>query len=841
MKCWSSVDNVKSSVVQNLVNSGAGSNYICSVLFGAKKSYHASKLTESLRAKKANIRSAIDKKMESFKVNKGHTIKSVLEHPFRKMVLNYLIVNDDLILKPDLVKSKGTTTQSPIFAIGSVVENALEKNQELWLVLQDMQKAYDLVDWKHLKNNFGLTDGYCVHNVKCQESVCEYRLNSYFISKNGHAKSWAGHSSFFAAGAFIDNTIWIGSSQSTTQHIFNVASEFFRINDISINNDKTVTISINSRVNDPSFSISGLPISITKKGDLIRVHSNICFFTNLVLKKAVSDKQFLYLVSAVFYPIVSYRTQFSFVSVGVCNKWNALICKGLKLKSGLLLNFPSNTIHHPSFYDLKSFSQFNLRSVHPLVSSAHICVNVSNNFLAGIVYILFDCKLSLASFLASSFWFYGGVPMSVWKRLDPHSLVPKWFELSVVFFVASRFSPLALADVGFLDICGSNDFVSVCDCLSWIGADSLSVYTNGSLKNLGMINCRAEAAAFFEDINLGLGVGVQDLVLSILMELQAIVLALKCMPAAHFVHLFLDNQVALDAYRSESDLVCPDFCNQYWVKHQHIRNVIHSKNLRVKWHKIKGHSGILGNNCANSIANAASLSGWYLLPYVSEYFLLADGGVVFSNSRHFVCDVFHAVCCAHWEVGFGSGFLDGDLCSDVNWLCSSRTLHCWLPMAVRKRIYDKYYPSVLCLYCGEMKVSNHVFFCVVDDSACYQVLESSAVNLCFGLSGSSTLYKGFVFNEWLREAISVFHDPKVAGVKIADFVRSICLAFRNDIWLVCAKHHAFMKKNGLIPVDGLISISVSGLVLAFGIHFGFCKSCAFFSGIDDLVSVNINA
>ncbi|KAG9284349.1 hypothetical protein G9A89_023606 [Geosiphon pyriformis] len=33
---------------------------------------------------------------------------------------------------------KGTTTQIPIFAISSVVEDALEKNRELWLVLQDM-------------------------------------------------------------------------------------------------------------------------------------------------------------------------------------------------------------------------------------------------------------------------------------------------------------------------------------------------------------------------------------------------------------------------------------------------------------------------------------------------------------------------------------------------------------------------------------------------------------------------------------------------------------------------------------------------------------------------------
>ncbi|KAG9287707.1 hypothetical protein G9A89_004110 [Geosiphon pyriformis] len=300
-----------------------------------------------------------------------------------------------------------------------------------------------------------------------------------------------------------------------------------------------------------------------------------------------------------------------------------------------------------------------------------------------------------------------------------------------------------------LNICGSNDFV---------GANSLSVYMDGSLKNLGMVDCRTSAAAFFENINLGLGVSVHGLLLSTLMELQTIVLALECMSAAHSVHLFSDSQMALDACRSESDLMCSDFYNWYWVEHQHIRNVIHSKNLKVKWHKVKGHSGIPVNDCANSIANTASLSGWYLFFCVSEHFLLMDGGVVSSNSRHFVCDVFHAVCHAHWEVSSGSGFLDGNLHSDVNWFCSFRVwhpdlhmatgftsrltadtriylmkaLHCQLSMAVRKHIYNKCYPSVL-----------------------------------------------------------------------------------NNVWLVCAKHCAFMEKNGLILIDGSIPILVSGLALGF--------------------------
>ncbi|KAG9288303.1 hypothetical protein G9A89_021334 [Geosiphon pyriformis] len=170
--------------------------------------------------------------IEAFANNKGQIIKSVLEKFFRKVMLDYLIDNRDLVLEPDLVKNKvdsiiknwtrkhtvkssvsshwqgqfsllnyvnngafsgmikqidfneflsvvknlpdgkaavcsthnvlrgdnfsvlkGTSIQSPIFVIEFVVEDALKKGRELWLVLQNMRKAYDSVGWLHLKSS----------------------------------------------------------------------------------------------------------------------------------------------------------------------------------------------------------------------------------------------------------------------------------------------------------------------------------------------------------------------------------------------------------------------------------------------------------------------------------------------------------------------------------------------------------------------------------------------------------------------------------------------------------------------------------------------------------------
>ncbi|KAG9297287.1 hypothetical protein G9A89_006386, partial [Geosiphon pyriformis] len=630
----------------NLINSDTDSNCVYFTLSGIKKLYCASKLAEFLAAKKVNIKFAINKRIESFKMNKSHTIRSVLKHPFCKMVLNHLVVDNKLILEPDLVKFKFNKLLDVISDLSdgkaadlSSITNELWKHcdksilnmllvllnlclfcksvlkawKETWVLIipkphewesvfmntcpitlietahkifskiisnrisltcstfsvfcennflvlksmmtqssifavrsvvkDDMQKAYDSVSWEYLEKSlvrikmcsrdytnkmmtdFGLTDGYHIHDGLDQGKIFFLLCGIYFM---------------------ILCYTKLRGRKVATQHILNITSEFFRINDISINNNKTVTIPINSRVSIPSLSINGLPISIAKKGEsyqylgiflliegllkssLMKVNSDVHFFTNLVLKKAVSDKQFLYLMSAVLYFIVSYRTQFSFVPIGTCNNF---------ANSGGILGY----LFSYRFYDLQVLCWY---SVHLLNSSVHIHVSASNNFLADMVHILFDCDLFLGGSLANPFQFYGGVPMSV-------------FKLFVVFLNGRSLSPTCLSvldSVGSLNILESQDFVSVHNHFLQIGADSLLVYTDRPLSNLGSIGCRTGAAAFFKNIDLGLGVGMSGLMLSTLVELQTIALALECVPPLCSVNLFSDSQSALDACKSELGL-----------------------------------------------------------------------------------------------------------------------------------------------------------------------------------------------------------------------------------------------------------------------------------------------
>ncbi|KAG9288571.1 hypothetical protein G9A89_008443 [Geosiphon pyriformis] len=350
-----------------------------------------------------------------------------------------------------------------------------------------------------------------------------------------------------------------------------------------------------------------------------------------------------------------------------------------------------------------------------------------------------------------------------------------------------------------------------------IGADSLSVYTNGFLSNLGSVGCRAGAATFFEDIYLGLSIGVLGLMLFTLVELQAIALALECVSLLCSVDLFLDSQSALNACRSELGLACFNYYNQCWIKCCHITNVICNKNLRVSWHKVKSHSGVSENEQADAIAGDTSLSNWYLLPCLNECFIMANGSKVGSDSRFLASGLLSKVDWLrsslvwqpdlHMSAGFTSR-LSANTCTYF-----MKALHYQLPVIMWKCLYNRSYPSVLCLYYNDLEVPNHVFSCKIDDSVQYQLLEFHLLTLCSSDSFLSiVLYKDFVFKDWFCKVVTIFHNPKIASLEIVKFVPSFSLAFRSNVWLICAKHCAYMEKNGLILLNGSVFVLVSGLV-----------------------------
>ncbi|KAG9293944.1 hypothetical protein G9A89_019282 [Geosiphon pyriformis] len=183
-----------------------------------------------------------------------------------------------------------------------------------------------------------------------------------------------------------------------------------------------------------------------------------------------------------------------------------------------------------------------------------------------------------------------------------------------------------------------------------------------------------------------------------------------------------------------------------------------------------------------------------------------------------------------------------------------------LPVAVRKRLYNKDYSGVLCLLCGEVELSDHVFTYFGDFGLCEDILVKAAKKwismsglLCLSASAilfllllcssDANLYtavcKDFVMKHWYVEAVSVFEEKKEAALALVKYIR--------------AKHRVNMEKTGLVRDNGLVSdlsggivskllaevIHMLGVIESFVIGFGRHKLCHFFSGLGGDAFVNI--
>ncbi|KAG9291557.1 hypothetical protein G9A89_021976 [Geosiphon pyriformis] len=641
--------------------------------------------------------------------------------------------------------------------------------------------------------------------VKKHEHLFDYRMCSKFFTKTEKLNPRNSLISFFAVSAFVDNTIWIGNCLTATQNILNIASEFFVINNISINTDKMVAIPINQVVRkDESHRYLGIFLSTDGlfKPSLTKMYVDVKFFSNVVLRKAITKKQFLYLVSTVLQPIVSYRLQFSFVSKSVCEKWDRLLKKRLKLKVNLPKDFPSKVLHHPEFYGLKTFEQLLTENLltnlaaswtlqHPLHFPITLSINSLNCFLVGATYALTLCNLFLGGTILNVFQAKSnvfildmlglGVFISV-KKLDSKGPILVWFVFLSEFVGNDGLGgSLALA---FCPICNdmSCDVGFVSKCILASGCSPIEVYTDSSVRDLGIIGVCSGVAAYFFTTNISVGVRVHGLLSSTLVKLQVIALALECVPASSAVTLFMNSQVSLDMCKFGVSVPGPDFHRKCWLKKKHICQSISKKNLLVTWRKVKEHSGVVGNEQADFFANMAVASKSMLSLNVPYHFFSVENWLVLGNVHYFVKGLFDAIYFVNWEFKCAFYIVNKNFACIVN---MSRSFNIWHPngkirsgytIAIRKRLYNPKYPNVLCIRYGLVEDLDHSFLCEQDKDTRKDLLLATQVKWCkmvgclvmedlvvkfFHKAGSAgglymMLAKEFVLKSWVTDAACYF-------------------------------------------------------------------------------------
>ena len=85
------------------------------------------------------------------------------------------------------------STIAPLHIVNAAIEYARIHNKELWLVLQDMRKAYDSVGWKQIKRSLQrikMNQSFIdllgnIHNLQCNSIITEFGLSSGYIVQDG--------------------------------------------------------------------------------------------------------------------------------------------------------------------------------------------------------------------------------------------------------------------------------------------------------------------------------------------------------------------------------------------------------------------------------------------------------------------------------------------------------------------------------------------------------------------------------------------------------------------------------------------------------------------------------
>ncbi|KAG9295096.1 hypothetical protein G9A89_006077 [Geosiphon pyriformis] len=461
--------------------------------------------------------------------------------------------------------------------------------------------------------------------------------------------------------------------------------------------------------------------------------------------------------------------------------------------------------------------------------------------------------------------------------------MPLWF-LEVSAYLSNClhvFPPASLVSV-CASVLDSTSFADIHEEIHGLWADEIDVYTDSSLRSLSTFQVTCGAVVYFSGLNKGLGVEVHSVLSSTLAELQTIVLALEYVPASVSVALHTDSQVAIDACVAELGLLQPDCCNSCWIERHHVVNLIESKDLTVCWIKVKGHAGITGNVLADVLVEQAAHSGLSLPARINCRYVVADSRPwKVSSGQRVVSCLFGLV--VNWNSTTlvwhpDSHMLSGSMCQASAALHTyfMKTVHFRLPVVVRKRLYNKNYPDVSCLFCGNVELPNHGFTCVKNASVQSDILGDfgglwrtlmgpnlllpSFVLQDFSLGVSDVgLYlvfcKGFVLKSWMDEATASLSDKKKVAVVVVDFIHRLAESHRTNLWLFRIKFRSDMERSGLIGDDVVVAgaLGVSALPLSAGtvrligvldslnVSFGFRSRFLFLSGAVHRVSVLISA
>ena len=177
--------------------------------------------------------------------------------------------------------------------------------------------------------------------------------------------------------AFMDDTIWICKDQQSAQRTIDISNQFFSMNDVKINGDKSELLVINSKVKKVEQSLNmGTPptrVFAANKGEPIRflgiwirerrgfshvkqmLMDIVKDFCAKLDKKKLTIAHLEFINNVVLLLTLNYRSQIVRISDTSCNAIHSKFMQVVKRKMGVRSTLENNILHHRHIVNVTPF------------------------------------------------------------------------------------------------------------------------------------------------------------------------------------------------------------------------------------------------------------------------------------------------------------------------------------------------------------------------------------------------------------------------------------------------------------------------------------------------------
>ncbi|CAH1770357.1 7707_t:CDS:2, partial [Entrophospora sp. SA101] len=281
--------------------------------------------------------------------------------------------------------------------------DAKEQKKEIWLLFQDLSKAYDRVNifmlekaFKrlHLPSNFitlilnlfsnhknrvftaaGTTN---LFDMLIEERKLGYNIRHNY-KQNLYSDQFIQIEQHLSVLAFMDDTSWITESKQNLELILSIADSFYQLNNIMVNKQKSELlvkipnnkdiynnevdlnfgneqIKIQPKKYSESIRILGIWMNLGKKRNFIiqQAKDEVIELCNIMKKKLITDKQLLYIYNTVIIPRIEYRTQLTFLIKKECDNISSPFRQLFKHKINLSTSAPNAIVNNRMIYNYRN-------------------------------------------------------------------------------------------------------------------------------------------------------------------------------------------------------------------------------------------------------------------------------------------------------------------------------------------------------------------------------------------------------------------------------------------------------------------------------------------------------